>query len=536
MDLKNSLEEVEELLCEGKYEKAHKQLDKLDKKQPQNSEVLWWRVLLLHEEERNQEARAIADSLVEQRRQSAEFWLVYAALRGEDLQGSLTDLDRALEILPNDFELMEAKADVLSAADRFGEVRKTYDQLIAAHPENERSWMLRGNFTQYCATKTGQSDAAAVVDERGTRYARRLLEAAVVDFAKAAALSSDWPVLVKYAKTLRILGREEQALAAFDAALALTADDPLNSATVKGFRDGRQAGEVATLDYVRQNMRGDGFKSVEDQMADSMLASVAEQMRAGRDMQTAMESVIGAGEDPLDLVAVNVARQLFNLGTAGAPEMQPVDADAYPKYMKAHCDRVQKALEAQGYRLLGDYEPLHITGQLGQRVMMRCFLSADGSVSANAYAMRPLWPGWIAFVLLFILRKWKTMRVLDCESELSDGRVFATANTGPYNFYDYGPHIVTEYLPIGASVPTVVQRHLSALEQASTGGGKPVPMKDFDEMVAMQTRMQELKNVYRKQVGFATDDELRRTLGDKYDLLAQKVRDKLALMATTVRD
>lgn len=531
MSAETELQRIADLNDAGQAGEALKALDKLERTRPGDPEVQWQRVLTLDNLGRQAEARAVAGQLVAQRGHEAHFWVTCSYLRQDDHAAALTDLERGLQALPGDTQLLHAKAATLRLLNRVPDACAIHDALVAAHPGDADTLLTRARFLEGCASTPVEGEAV-MTDATGMKYAVAHLGGAIADYTAAIALHDDWKVRLHRARCLRQLGREPEALADFDAALAaMPPDSPARPFVVED-RKGPRAQIQQLLASTRADLRRDGAMTLQDQMADSVLGSVMDQVAAGTDLASALEAFVT--EDPDDVAAVNIARQMFNVGNFPPPDLRQVDAREFPSYMRRHCDRAQRQLESAGFRCVGDHEAAHLTPGLGQRVLLRGFVSRDGTTCASAYALRPLWPGWLAWLLLWLSGKWRTMRVIDCESEAGDS-FLATMNTGEIGRFDFGQVVQQVVLPAGAPIARVVAVHAESVEAIRANGGRePTRLATFADLVAMQTRMQAAKNAFRRSVGYATDDDLRRHLGDKYGTFAPKVRAKLAVMAAAV--
>lgn len=234
-----------------------------------------------------------------------------------------------------------------------------------------------------------------------------------------------------------------------------------------------------------------------------------------------------------DNVATQAARSLFRLGRVPPPDMQPTEATQFPAYMQRHCDRVERGFVKAGYRVLGDYETTHLAECLGQRVLVRCFLSPTDRACALAYAFRPRAFGWRAGPWRWVLARWRTARVVECQTEFEQGGFLVTrsASPGACLGLDEGDDVQYQPLPPGTSAATVLSRHAKARAARQVRR-----MHSFDDVAAMQARLQQVRNAHRQRVGYATDDELRRWLGRHYPRVADKVRFRLTTMGRALPD
>ena len=56
-------------------------------------------------------------------------------------------------------------------------------------------------------------------------------------------------------------------------------------------------------------------------------------------------------------------------------------------------------------------------------------------------------------------------------------------------------------------------------------------IRTIEEVSRQQAAQTAAKNAYRRSIGYVSEEELQRLMGDQYDQFAPKVRAKLKLMA-----
>jgi hypothetical protein len=235
----------------------------------------------------------------------------------------------------------------------------------------------------------------------------------------------------------------------------------------------------------------------------------------------------------LDNVATQAARSLFRISRVPAPELRPAQAARFPGYMRRHCDRMQEGFVEAGYRVLGDFETTELADCLGQRVLVRCFLSPTERACAIAFAFRPRAVGWRIGPWRGMLARWRTVRVVECQTEFEQGGFLVTRMAGPSPgpWLHEGGEVQHQWMPLSPSAATVLSRHAKA-----RAARKVRRMHSFDDVVAMQARLQQARNAHRQHIGYATDEELRLWLGPHYPSVADKVRFRLTTMARALPD
>jgi hypothetical protein len=165
--------------------------------------------------------------------------------------------------------------------------------------------------------------------------------------------------------------------------------------------------------------------------------------------------------------------------------------------------------------------------------MLSIFARADGHVTAAAFSMRPKWPGFMGWLVMLFRGQYKTANVVELETVFSNGTVLCTNNAGGINPYGQGPHFLQEKLPAGTAPAAVLERHMARV--ASHAALHPRytirEIRTLEEVSRQQAEQVRQKNAYRRSIGFVSEEELRAMMGDQYDQIAPKVREKLKLMA-----
>ena len=451
------------------------------------------------------------------------------------------ELRRALALAPDDVEGLNLLSDVLryrEGADpaREQEAGRLLDRAIALAPTRIDLLEARANHRRSAAARDDASDDDDTVQTfSGLRYARAGLEAALEDYARCHALGGHYRYAVRMGMVLHDLGRYDEALARYDEALAAMApDDPMRDVVLdtRARSEHNGAGEREQLAKLLESALAEqtGDRSAEDDMAAQALLGAADAIRAGKPVSEALEARLS--DDPDTMVAINIAQQILNVAHEAPPELEAVDAKDYPGYQRAFADRVSKAVAPLGLLHVADAEARGLFRTLGQHVLLRFFRDDSGETGIAAFAVKPKWPGWIAFLLMLLTGKWRVTRMVECVTQFDDGAHLSTQHDNPSPF-EFEGHIRIERLPARTPVAALVARHLErvAAYKAEHPGAQAMVATDLDGMERRWREGQRVKRAYRASVGYITEPELKRLLGAHHARFGDKVRTQLALLA-----
>ncbi|MDZ7630348.1 MAG: hypothetical protein U5K74_03025 [Gemmatimonadaceae bacterium] len=167
---------------------------------------------------------------------------------------------------------------------------------------------------------------------------------------------------------------------------------------------------------------------------------------------------------------------------------------------------------SKGFTRLADVEDTTITSAPGgvlMPVLIRTLLSRDGTVMAALYhpRIKPL----LVRVLLWLLRR-SPGKVVDMETECSDGSFVVTSNAVTAEAIDLPALISAEYQPAKTSAFSLHSRHVTRVAEhlAQRTGVTAKVITTHEELVASQNRMNAIKAAYRGDVGGITREELDR--------------------------
>jgi tetratricopeptide (TPR) repeat protein len=535
----NRVECLEKL---GRYGEIRPELDLLLRLDPDHVPAIVKRVEYAHIEEEEGDADE-DDSPSEAERAQWERERAERA-RQHSLEAE-EDLRRALMLDANHVDALQLlSAELRSREDwqvHAAEAEALLDRAIELAPERFDLLETRANWRRGTAVlgEDSPDDGDTIRTFGGLRYSRQKLEAALADYESCFTQSGDSRYAVRLGMVLHDLGRYDQALERFDLALAaMPGDDPKRAAIldIRARSENNGAGErdqMARL--LESSVLGDQEdRSAEEDIAAQNLLAVANAIRAGRPIGEAVESRLG-DDDPDLILATSIAQQILNQACEPPPELVSVDPGGYPAYQRKFADRTAREMEDLGMRWVCDGEAKGLFKTLGQHVLLRFFADAGGETGIACFALKPKRPNWLGFVILLLSGKWKVTSMVECVTQFDDGTHLSTQHENPSPF-QYGGTIQIEKLPRKTPVKRLVERHMERvaeyrrLHPASTA----LVATDIAGMDHRWREGQRVKSAYRASIGYVTDGELRGLLGRHYDRFGEKVRRQLALLAADI--
>ncbi|MEO8619562.1 MAG: hypothetical protein ABI625_00775 [bacterium] len=186
--------------------------------------------------------------------------------------------------------------------------------------------------------------------------------------------------------------------------------------------------------------------------------------------------------------------------------------------------RFRHALEAVGYRYLGDHETINVSNNstsVMARTMVRNMISADGETCAGHYQVHPrmqqvlrnLFAGVLNLRLIdapaSFLRMLKTKLVYDFVSEVG-GKYVVTSNAEAAGAINAPASVDTKFFPYDTALIEVRTAHEARLTVAvARAGSEPTRMTTYADVEAMQARLKLQKAAHRAASGWITREELR---------------------------
>jgi hypothetical protein len=146
----------------------------------------------------------------------------------------------------------------------------------------------------------------------------------------------------------------------------------------------------------------------------------------------------------------------------------------------------RELLESQRFRFVGDIEDITYSYSNPQyKIFVRNMLSEDGSIMAGMYHLK----------MNFL----QNMKILDLETEFSDGTFLMTSNASTAGWVSWPPQIKAEFLPGKTSFPDLFNRHQYKLSELSYSHPEKVSLKltTIQDVIASQNRMNVIKYQFR---------------------------------------
>jgi hypothetical protein len=187
-------------------------------------------------------------------------------------------------------------------------------------------------------------------------------------------------------------------------------------------------------------------------------------------------------------------------------EYAPADPRRFRHLDLAFYDGLQKNLEAQGCRHVGDEENLSLRKPSIPRTFIRNLIGPDDATMACIYHFKP---GWMLGILGA-----KDAKVLDLETWFSNGSFVCTSNAEMAGKLNTPPEINALRLPAATTWEMLLKTHGRRVSEhlAAHAGVTPVKLKNMDDVHRAQGEQQRIKAEFRRQTGL-TKAELERMAG-----------------------
>ncbi|MBU2884346.1 hypothetical protein KO507_01060 [Gilvimarinus agarilyticus] len=526
-----------ELLENGKAKAALKRLSPLYKADEDNLEVVYLVLDALAELELHDQTQTVILRAIKRQPQEAELWgrLVHFYLDQKDSEQALKVLNKASAALPEHYELSRLKAFVYS---RQGNREAMHDQLevlIAAHPEHTHDLLIERAELYRTLALEPKNGEAQVKDALGfSALAVVPLQKAAADITRAINHQvDDWHLYFKRAGFHKLLLDFDAAIVDYDQALRHldTEGEDFREFLIQerdGCLNGGRNGREAFANSLREGMPSadNGELSMVDYMSNNLMDTLADQYTDNNG--NIVELLETVSDDPDEALALSVAQDIIKQAREPNSDYQPVDACEFPRSERAFCDKVEKALTAQGFTSLGDFEPVGARPMLGKRALVRIFLSEDSSICAAAARFSPLKPALWVWLIMVLLRQWKPHHFVQLESVTTAGHFLITSNSGSVSpFTDLPRNIDALNMAPNTKLPELVAAHQERLQ---TEQADWVDYQNLDGVLDYQETLRLAKNAHRESIGFVTEDELNSLLGKQYDKFAEPVRKYLRLL------
>ncbi len=533
------LQTARELFEQGDHAAAIDRLDASLAADPDDAAAYLLRGRCLIALERRDEARAALDAALQLEPDDVPTLLAQAELGGGDEGEVLSILRYAHQLEPENarilFRLAEAEyRGHESEVEGRNTALEHLDRSLELDPKQADSWALRGAI--HHSRSFGVADGPNVIqDLMGVNHDREALEAALHDYTCATELSEHNAYARAAARTAELLGQYELATWHLDRVLARLPADAPGREYVQEDRDRYARGEEGARADIAAMVAAAGQpqaleRTREEDLVHSVTEAAANLIRQGETLPDALATVIEDGS-PDALLATHIAQQLIGLGNQPDPDLAEVAAKDFPGYQRGFAASCEKLLVPLGYHRLADAEARGISEQQGTRTLLRLFVHPEYG-SAAAFAVKPKWPGLMAFLGAWLKGRWKAVKRLECSALFSDGLIMSTYAAGPDPFdYSAIEQLDTEIMPAGTTPASVTERHMERVTTRVTEGFRVMPVDSLADIEQIWIESNTVKGDYRRSIGYVTDAELRALLGENHDRLAATIHQRLKDLA-----
>jgi len=196
----------------------------------------------------------------------------------------------------------------------------------------------------------------------------------------------------------------------------------------------------------------------------------------------------------------------------GPHKYREVSLEGFPHLDHGYYERLTAALEALGFRRLGDVEDVTSNASgIALPTLIRTLVSGDGKTVAGIYWVTV--PGPLGFLLR--LMRYIPARVVDLETPLDNGHFILTSNAQAGGL-DSPPEIHNEFMPRDTEPHDLWARHRARLVELERREPpiRGLPTADLAESVRHQVQIDEIKARFRRdRPGLLSTSELKRLAG-----------------------
>ena len=212
---------------------------------------------------------------------------------------------------------------------------------------------------------------------------------------------------------------------------------------------------------------------------------------------------------------------------SGLHEFRAADPRDFPGADLGFYERTQKTLERNGFRFLGDVEDVTATREFPQmRSFLRVMSGDEGALMAAIYHVRLR---GLFRLMQFFGALPKQLKMVDLETELSDGTFIVTCNSRGADTTGAVPKIARFQYSIETTPEELLGLHREQIQQAQIRepGLVPVPARTLNEVLGAQNRVQEIKNAHKQKIGYMDQRELQKISGGEWSPQMQEVADEI---------
>lgn len=193
-------------------------------------------------------------------------------------------------------------------------------------------------------------------------------------------------------------------------------------------------------------------------------------------------------------------------------EYVSVKAENFKHLDLSFYNRLQHFLESRGFVYLGDMENLTLRQRNGTNTMIRYLLGSDKTTIADIYHLLPKFS--------FRLFGYKSARVLDLTTWLSDGSFISTSNALGAAKFTYPPQISMLFLPASMTWDVMLETHERRVKKyiESHAEAQPIVLNGIEDIRHVFDEMQRIKSAFRKRHGLSKSELERLGVGKAFDI------------------
>ncbi len=216
---------------------------------------------------------------------------------------------------------------------------------------------------------------------------------------------------------------------------------------------------------------------------------------------------------------------------SGEHEYRQVTPGDFPYADVEFYDRVQRELEALGFRRVADLEDLTLSRVYpDRRTFVRVLVDDAALIRAGAFHLRARGGMVGLFAAIGVVPR--DLHVVELVTEVPRGRFLITAPTKGLDRLDPPPEVQIDRLAPGTPLAELVAHHRRRIGEHLRRNPvqSPVEVRDHDSVLASVQRGHVAASAHRQKVGRLSKDELERMTGGPLDLqdeeLLHEVRRK----------
>jgi hypothetical protein len=194
---------------------------------------------------------------------------------------------------------------------------------------------------------------------------------------------------------------------------------------------------------------------------------------------------------------------------AGRHEYREADPARFRHLDLRFYDEAARLLEREGFARLGDLEDVtnnEAPGSAGAPLFIRGLTGDGGRIVAGIYHFRP--KGWNVWWTR-LLGAGKPFKVVDLQTDLSDGAFLETSNATSARAMSHPPQILSDHLPSGCTPMEVLEVHRRRLADylAEHPDVEVRPITTAEQAIALGHRVQDMKVEHRRSLGGIVEEE-----------------------------